>query len=137
MRSSLEGLYRVARAGLSFRLGPVDVTESAPAGASTPRWTWWALLIGAGVLLAWAAFLYGFTSEPSATGRIGLVLWSVTLLSVFSSLAGLAAAVGLQRREEWGRSMAWVASAGMTVTVVAAIVGVPVLIGLASSRKLS
>ena len=112
-------------------------TAEVPAATSTPRWTWWALLIGSGVLLGWAAFVYGFTSEPSATGRLGAVLWAVTLISVFSSLAGLAAAVGLQRRETWGRSIAWIASVGMTITVVAAIVGVPVLIGLASSRKLS
>jgi len=115
----------------------VATTEKAPAGGSTPRWTWWTLLIGAGILLGWAAFVYGFTSEPSATGRTGAVLWASTLVSIFSSLAGFAAAVGLQRREDWGRPMAWVASVGMTITVVAAIVGVPVLVGLVSSRKLS
>lgn len=112
-------------------------TTEAPAGTSTPPWTWWALLMGSVLLLGWGAFLYGFTSEPSATGRTGAVLWGVTLVSLCASLAGIVAAVGLRRRATWGRSVAWVACVGMTVTVVAAIVGVPVLVGLASSRKLS
>ncbi|MEO8745275.1 MAG: hypothetical protein ABI334_11160 [Candidatus Dormiibacterota bacterium] len=100
----------------------------------TPRWLWWALLIGAAVLLGWAWFLFGFRHEPSAVGRVGLILTSWAAYSAFFGLVGLAAAIGLVRRAAWGRTLASISATGMTISVVGSVVGIAVLIGLYSSR---
>jgi hypothetical protein len=44
-------------------------------------------------------------------------------------------AIGLLRRERWARMVAGIASAAMTLTVVGAIAGIPVLAALVSSRN--
>jgi hypothetical protein len=93
------------------------------------------LLIGAVVTVAWAWFIFGFIHEPSVVGRILFVLVTWIGISVLSGLAGAIGALGLLRREEWGRPLAWVAAIAMTLTVVGAIAGIPALIGLGSSRK--
>jgi hypothetical protein len=95
------------------------------------------LLLGAGVMLAWAWFIVGFLSEPSAVGRSRLILVTSSAYSVGAAAVGVIGAVGLARRRRWGRTLAGIASAAMTLTVVGAIAGIPALIGIWSSRNSS
>lgn len=103
----------------------------------TPHWVRVALLIGAAIAIAWAAFLAQFMNEPSAVGRskVVLVIWSV--ISLATAVLALSAAIMLRRRDRSGRPLAWFVSILMTVTFVGAIAGIPALIGLASSRNAS
>jgi hypothetical protein len=94
-----------------------------------------ALLVGAAVTLWWAWFVSGFLSEPSAVGRVLVVLLTSICLSALSGLAGAAGAMGLIRRESWGRPLAWIAAVALTLSGAGAIGGIPALIGLAWSRK--
>jgi len=98
-------------------------------------WLWWALLAGAVVAAAWAWFIFGFISEPSAVGRILGVLVFWIALSIAAALAGAVGALGLVRGESSGRTLAWIAAVAMTFTGVGAIAGIPALIGLVWSRK--
>lgn len=91
-------------------------------------------MIGAVVLLAWAWFLSGFLSEPSAVGRSALVLTGWVGTSAAAAAVGVVASIGVFRRERWARPLAAVAAAGMTLTCVGAAAGIPALVGLASSR---
>ena len=90
---------------------------------------------GASVAGEYTGFIFGFLSEPSATGRILGVLVTWIALSIVSSLAGAVGAVGLLRREASARPIAWIAAIGMTLTGVGAVVGIPALVGLAWSRN--
>jgi hypothetical protein len=103
--------------------------------SNTPSWVWPALLFGAVVMLAWAWFIVSFVSEPSAVGRIRVVLLTSSAYSAGSAAAGVIGAIGLIRHRRWGRTVAGIASAAMTLSVVGAVAGIPVLIGLASSRN--
>jgi hypothetical protein len=110
--------------------------EEAPVERQyAPRWVWWTLLAGAVVLVAWAYFLFGFRSEPSARGRVGalLSLWSGGALG--SAFFGVLAAAGLVRRARWAPRLGLVASVLMILTVVGAIAGIPAAIGIASNRS--
>jgi hypothetical protein len=94
-----------------------------------------ALLIGAAVTLWWAWFVAGFLSEPSAVGRVLVVLLASICLSALSGLAGAAGAMGLIRRESWGRPLAWIAAVALTLSGAGAVGGIPALVGLVWSRK--
>ncbi|HEY2599630.1 MAG TPA: hypothetical protein VGJ79_14265 [Candidatus Dormibacteraeota bacterium] len=96
-----------------------------------------ALLVGAVVTVWWAWFVSGFLSEPSATGRVLAVLLTSMCISAVSGLAGAAAAMGLVRREPWGRPVAWVAAVALTLSGAGAIGGIPALVGLVASRDSS
>ncbi len=100
----------------------------------TPRWVSVALLIGAMLTIAWAPYIYGFTSEVSSDRRSKTVLVVWTAISIAAALLGVAGAIGILRRERWGRLVAWAASILITMTGVGAIAGIPALIGLASSH---
>ena len=101
---------------------------------ATPSWIWAALLAGAVVTLWWAWFVSGFLSEPSAVGRVLVVLLTSIGLSALSGLAGAAGAVGLLRRDTWGRPLAWIAAVALILSIAGAIGGVPAVIGLIASR---
>jgi hypothetical protein len=109
--------------------------RAAPAQATTPPWVWAALLIGSAVMLWWGWFVIGFLSEPSAVGRIWVVLVTSSAYSAGSAVVGVIASIGLLRRERWARTVAAIASAAMTLTVIGAIAGIPVLAALVSSRN--
>jgi hypothetical protein len=102
----------------------------------TPRWVWWALLVGATVVVVWAVFLFSFLSEPSAVGRPRAALLA---LSGYSGLAAILAVFVAARLRRTGQSwrLAVAASVAITLTGVGAIVGVPLLIELFLSRRLS
>jgi len=102
---------------------------------TTPPWVWVTLVFGAGVMLAWAWFIIGFIGEPSAVGRIRWVLVTSSAYSVASALVSLVGAIGLIRRERWATTVAAIASASMTFSVVGAVFGIPALIGLMSPRR--
>jgi nitrate reductase gamma subunit len=93
------------------------------------------LLAGAAIELAWAWFIVGFLSEPSAVGRSRLVLVTSSAYSIGAAVVGVIGAVGLVRNQRWGRTLASIASAAMTLSVVGAIAGIPALIGIWSSRN--
>ena len=112
----------------------VQATEARPATA-TPGWIWVALLTGAVVTVGWAWFVSGFLSEPSAVGRVLVVLLTSICLSTVSGLAGAAGAMGLLRRQPWGRPLAWIAAVTLTLSGAGAIGGIPALVGLVASRK--
>jgi hypothetical protein len=111
--------------------------RSTPPSATTPPWVWVTLVFGAGVMLAWACFILGFLSEPSAVGRIRFVLVTFAIYSIGSALMSLVSALGLIRRERWAGTVAVIASASMTLTVIGAVFGIPALIGLMSPRRSS
>ena len=102
---------------------------------ATPPWLWIALLVGAAVTLWWAWFVSGFLSEPSAVGPVLLVLLASIGLSAVSGLAGGAGAMGLIRRDSWGRPLAWIAAVSLTLSGAGAIGGIPALVGLIWSRR--
>ena len=104
---------------------------------ATPNWLWAALLAGAVLTLWWAWFVSGFLSEPSAIGRVLVVLLTSMCLSAVSGLAGAAAALGLVRREPWGRPAAWIAAVALTLSGAGAIGGIPALVGLVANRDSS
>jgi uncharacterized membrane protein YbhN (UPF0104 family) len=101
----------------------------------TPAWLWVALLAGAAVNVWWALFVGGFLKEPSAVGRVEAVLLTSICLSALSGLAGAGGAVGLLRREPWGRALAWIGAVTLTLSGAGAIGGIPALVGLLWSRK--
>ncbi|HEY4889510.1 MAG TPA: hypothetical protein VIJ58_13195 [Candidatus Dormibacteraeota bacterium] len=109
--------------------------RTTTAHATTPSWVWAVLVFGAAVMLTWAWFIIGFRSEPSAIGRIWIVLVTSAACSAGSALVGVIGAIGLIRRERWARTVAGIAAAAMTLTVVGAVAGIPALIGLLSSRN--
>jgi hypothetical protein len=113
------------------------MTQDRKVTAPAPVWVWPVLLFGAAVTLAWAWFIIGFLSEPSAVGRVRIVLLISTASSLGSGLIGVIGAIGLVRRERWARTLAAIAAAAMTLTGVGAIAGIPALIGLVSSRNSS
>ena len=100
-----------------------------------PAWLWAALLTGAVVNMWWAWFVNGFLSEPSAVGRVEMVLVTSIALSSLSGIIGGIGAAGLLRRETWGRRMAWIGAVALTLSVTGAVGGVPALVGLGWSRK--
>jgi hypothetical protein len=105
--------------------------------ALAPPWVAPVLVLGSGLMLYWAWFIIGFQSEPSAVGRIWLVLVTSSAYSAGSAVIGVIGAVGLIRRERWARTVATIASAAMTLTVVGAVAGIPALVGLVASRNSS
>ena len=102
---------------------------------TTPPWVWATLVFGAGVMLAWAWFVIGFLGEPSAVGRIRVVLLASVVYSIGSAVVGVVGAFGLMRRRRWAGTVAVIAAAAMTLTVVGAIAGIPALVGLMSPRR--
>jgi serine/threonine protein kinase len=110
---------------------------AAPAGRGpvTPVWVGVVLALGAVMTFVWAMIILANTGEPSAQGRAKgvLVIWA--FLSLASSLLGVGSLVGAVMRAGWGRSLAWVSSVAMTLTCFGALMGVPALVGLWSSRK--
>jgi hypothetical protein len=111
------------------------VTETRRALAPAPPWVGPVLLLGAALMLYWAWFIIGFQSEPSAVGRIWIVLVTSSAYSAGSAVVGVIGAIGLIRRERWARTVATIASAAMTLTVVGAVAGIPALVGLVASRN--
>ena|SRR5579864_8457471 len=115
----------------------MNVTEERRAHAATPAWVWPVLLLGAAIMVAWAWFIVGFLSEPSAVGRSRIVLITSIVYSFGAACVGVIGAVGLARSKRWGRTLAGIASAAMTFSVIGAIAGIPALIGIWSSRNSS
>jgi hypothetical protein len=109
--------------------------QTTPANATTPPWVWAVLVFGAGVMIAWAWFILGFLSEPSAVGRIRVVLLTSAAYSIGSAVVGVIGAFGLIRRERWAGTVSVIASAAMTLTVIGAVAGIPALVGLMSPRR--
>ena len=116
----------------------VQVTEEqrTPAPA-TPRWVWPVLLFGAVVMVGWAWFILGFLSEPSAVGRVRIILLTSSAYSIGSAVVGVIGAFGLMRQERWARMLAAIAASAMTFSGVGAVAGIPALLALLSSRNSS
>ena len=93
------------------------------------------LVLGAAIMVVWAWFIVGFLSEPSAVGRSRIVLLTSIVYSAGAAVVGVVGAIGLARNKRWGRTLAGIASAAMTFSVVGAIAGIPALIGIWSSRN--
>ena len=115
----------------------MNATEERRAQAATPAWVWPVVLLGAAIMVAWAWFIVGFLSEPSAVGRSRIVLDTSIVYSLGTAIAGVTGAVGLKRNKRWGRTLGGIASAAMALSVVGAIAGIPALIGIWSSRNSS
>jgi hypothetical protein len=113
------------------------MTDEREAAAPAPVWVGPVLLLGAALMLYWAWFIIGFQSEPSAVGRIWLVLVTSSAYSAGSAVVGVIGAIGLMRRDRWARTVATIASAAMTLTVIGAVAGIPALVGLVASRNSS
>jgi hypothetical protein len=104
---------------------------------TAPPWVAWTLVVGAVLLLLWAWFIFGFLSEPSAVGRPRLVLDWLVGSSIGAAAAGAMAAIGLLRHKAWAWGAGVFASAVMILTCAGAVVGIPALVGLISSRRSS
>jgi hypothetical protein len=103
----------------------------------TPRWVTVALLVGAVVCGAWAIYIFGFTTEPSAERRSKAVLLVWSGLSDAAALMCLAGALTLPRGTRGGRVVGWTASILLIVTLVGAIPGIAAVMGLWASRNAS
>jgi hypothetical protein len=86
------------------------------------------------VLVAWAWFLLGFLSEPSAVGRSRTALNLLAGTSLGIASLAVVAAIALLRRARWAPRLALAASVFMILTLVGAVVGVPLVFGLLASR---
>jgi hypothetical protein len=113
------------------------MTDEKRGFAPAPPWVWPVLLFGAALMLFWAWFIIGFQSEPSAVGRIWLILVTSSAYSAGSAVVGVVGAIGLIRGERWARTVATIASAAMTLTLIGAVAGIPALVGLVASRNSS
>jgi hypothetical protein len=102
-----------------------------------PRWTWWTLLTGAVLLVAWGWWVLGFLGEPSAVGGVWAALVLIGAGSIVIAALGVIAAAALLARKPWAWTVAFVASVFMSLTVVGAIAGVPALVGVIAGRRLS
>jgi len=100
-----------------------------------PSWVSNALMAGSVLLLVWGVFVLGFTSEPSAVGRMGVALLLIGGASLGTAIVGAVATFGLYRKSGWASSAAWFASVLMILTCVSSWAGVIGLIGLISSRN--
>ena len=104
---------------------------------AVPRWVAWTLIVGSVLLFLFAWFIYGFLSEPSAVGRSRVVLDWLIGSSVGAGVAGLVSAFGVLRRTRWAWATGVFASAVMIATCAGAVIGIPALIGLISTRRSS
>ena len=93
------------------------------------------LLIGSAILLAWAWFMLGFLSEPSAVGRTRAILGLLGGGCIGVAVLGVAAAVALRLRVRWAPGLGLAAAVFMILTVVGAVIGVPAVFGLLGGRK--
>lgn len=93
-------------------------------------------MLGAAVVLAWAWFLTTFLAEPSAVGRPRVALLFVIGYSGLAAILTIFAA-SRSRRTGQGWRLALAAAIAMTFTGAGAIVGIPLLIELLVSRRLS
>jgi hypothetical protein len=103
----------------------------------TPRWVSVALAVGAVIAVAWAPFIYQFTSEVASDRRSKAVLIAWTAFSIGAALLGLVGAIGVLRGFRSSRVLAWIASLVLVLTLVGAIPGIAALMGLWSSRSAS
>src|SRR4029077_8188590 len=103
-------------------------TDDRRAHVATPTWVWPVLVLGAAIMLAWAWFIIGFLSEPSAVGRSRIVLDTSIVYSIGAAIVGVVGAIGLKQNKRCGRTLGGIASAAMTFSVVGAIAGIPALI---------
>ena len=103
----------------------------------SPRWVWWTLLVGAVVLFVWGWYVLGFLTEPSAVGGVWAALLLIGAGSIAAGLLGVIAAGALVARTQWAWRIAIVASVFMSLSIVGAIAGVPALVGVIASRRLS
>src|SRR5258706_5355158 len=87
--------------------------RATPAQATTPPWVWVALLIGSALMLWWGWFIVGVLTEPSAVGRIWVVLVTSSAYSAGSAVVGRIGAIGLVLRERWSRMLAGHACLGV------------------------
>jgi len=100
-----------------------------------PSWVSSVLVAGSVVLLGWGVFVLGFTSEPSAVGRMGVALALIGGASLGTAIAGAVATVGLYRKSRWAPSAAWFASVLMILTCISSWAGVIAIVGLVSRRR--
>lgn len=114
-----------------------SIEEPAGQAHATPRWVSWTLVAGATILLGWAWYIHGFLSEPSATGRVRLLLVAWAGFSVLAAGVGLVAALSGLRAAGWSRTASTLAGGAMTLTVIGAVAGVPALLGVFWSRTSS
>jgi hypothetical protein len=94
-----------------------------------------ALLIGAVIAVAWAAFDVSFFSEPSADARSRLVLGFWAGWSIGAAVIGVIGAIGIVRGARWARNVTLMASVFMVLTLVSALPGIAAFMGLWSSRS--
>jgi len=99
-----------------------------------PHWVSNALIAGSVFLLVWGVFVFSFTSEPSAEGRMGVALVVISGASLVTAIVGAVASVGLYIRSSWAPSAAWLAAVLMVLTCISSWAGVIAIIGLLSSR---
>jgi uncharacterized membrane protein (DUF2068 family) len=86
------------------------------------------------LLVAWAWFLLGFLSEPSAVGRSRTALNLLAGSSLGTASLAVVASIGLLRRAKWAPRLAVAAAVFMILTVVGAVAGVPLVFGLLVGR---
>jgi hypothetical protein len=96
-----------------------------------------ALAVGAVVTVAWAPFIYQFTSEVSSDRRSKAVLIAWTIVSVAAALLALVGAFAVVRGFRSSRVVAWTASFVLVLTLVGALPGIAALMGLWASRSAS
>jgi len=100
-----------------------------------PSWVSGVLIGGSVIVLVWGIFVLGFTSEPSAVGRMGVALFLIGGASLGTAIVGAVASVGLYRHSRWASSTAWFAAVLMILTCISSWAGALAIVGLVSSRR--
>jgi hypothetical protein len=96
-----------------------------------------ALAVGVVIAVAWAPFIYQFTSEVASDRRSKAVLVAWTAISIAAALLGAVGAIGILRGFRSSRVFGWIGSFVLVLTLVGALPGIAALMGLWSSRKAS
>jgi eukaryotic-like serine/threonine-protein kinase len=100
---------------------------------STPAWVTVVLGVGIALAVVWmfGSFFGIKTAEPGT--RVVLAFWGVVSLAVVA--LGVLGMIGIVRRTTWGRPVTWVTAILMLVTCVGLLTGIPLLVGLGTSRN--
>ena len=114
----------------SYAYLPPAYTFAAPVEASAPGMrTFLCVLLAIATLLFGLLGLWGTIGvSGGAHGAVSIALW-LAFVGVF--LVSLIALIGVVRREAWGRWVAFAAGMAVSLTLLGAVLGIPIIVAAA------